>query len=207
MDPQPLAHGWTLEDRAQAAAELVAGYIAPAAAAVPAALAARLGSCRIILEGELAGGGDLTSHSRVAEGVLVITLAISSAEPHDIALELLFCLGQATWDFATVPEQTGWLSLLRAELDAGVAGEIDEDALEEKRRLLASRVLARSPRRLERYAAVSFASSLAEFVHALWHDVTIRTGREHLPASWLRRRFEFLAGLFPPDPGQQPALL
>jgi hypothetical protein len=33
----------------------------------------------------------------------------------------------------------------------------------------------------------------AEYVHCLWHDVTIRTGEEYLPAPQLRRRLELLA--------------
>jgi hypothetical protein len=58
-----------------------------------------------------------------------------------------------------------------------VTGEIDELALDEKRALLAGR-----RKRLDRYGGASFAGTAAEYVHSLWHDVTIRTGRDYLPA-------------------------
>jgi hypothetical protein len=51
-------------------------------------------------------------------------------------------------------------------------------------------------RRLQRYAGVSFASTAAEYIHCMWHDVTVRTGLEHLPAEWLRDRLEFMARFF-----------
>jgi hypothetical protein len=64
-----------------------------------------------------------------------------------------------------------------------VTGEIDEQALEEKRWLLSSAVLARSRNRLLRYAGASFASTAAEYVHCLWHDVTVELVRIICPAS------------------------
>ena len=44
---------------------------------------------------------------------------------------------------------------------------------------------------------------LFQYIHSLWHDVTVRTSEEHLPAQWLRRRLEFLARWFPPDRGHR----
>jgi hypothetical protein len=86
--------------------------------------------------------------------------------------------------------------------EAGVTGEIDEDGLQAKRELLSSRVAARSMRCLQRYAGVSFASTAAEYIHCMWHDVTVRSGLEHLPAEWLRERLEFMVRCFPPDRGR-----
>jgi hypothetical protein len=131
-----------------------------------------------------------------------MTIATEGVDPHDVALELLVCLGQALWERATSGERTGWLQLLGAELEAGVTGEIDEDGLRAKRELLSSRLAARSMRRLQRYTAVSFASTVAEYIHCMWHDVTVRSGLEHLPAEWLRGRLEFMVRCFPPDRGQ-----
>ena|SRR2546430_12785496 len=85
----------------------------------------------------------------------------------------------------------------------GVSGEIDEEALKEKRALFSRRACARSRTHLERYACASFAGTVAEYVHCLWHDVTVRTGREHLPSVWLRRRLQLLARWFPPDRGHR----
>jgi hypothetical protein len=52
---------------------------------------------------------------------------------------------------------------------------------------------ARDPRCLEQYGVASFAALAAEYVHCLWHDVTIRTGEAYLPAPQLRRRLELTA--------------
>src|ERR1019366_8710520 len=84
---------------------------------------------------------------------------------------------------------------------ANISGEMDEQALDAKRLLLADRAHARDPRCLERYGVTSFAATAAEYVHCLWHDVTIRTGEAYLPAPQLRRRLELLARWFPPDRG------
>lgn len=195
-----LAHGWRLVDQAGLPRQTMAGFLRPAVRAVPKGLAARLGSCRVILLPRLE---DAISRWTQTEGRLEIELATEEVEPHDLALELLVCLGQALWESASAEERAAYLVLLEHEIAADVSGEIDEDALEEKRRLLSSPLLARSPRRLERYAAASFAGTAAEYVHALWHDVTVRTGPDYLPAEWLRRRLELLAHWFPPPRGRR----
>lgn len=173
-------------------------FLVPALEAVPERAWARLGRCRIRLEPVEA---DWSSRWTAGEGSLEIELAAGGVEAHDLALEALLCLGQALWDELEAAEYETWLELLGREIQAGVTGEIDETALEEKRRLVSSRVAARSRSRLERYAQASFAATFAEYVHALWHDVTVRTGPEHLPPEWLRRRLELISGWFPPRPG------
>ena len=44
-------------------------------------------------------------------------------------------------------------------------------------------------------------STVAEYMHGLWHDVQIRVGPEHLPLQQLRRRMILMSNLFPPNPG------
>ena len=202
MNEVPLTYGWRLVNPAGVAGEVIGEFLQPAVAAVPEALAARVGRCRIVLRAKFADA-EVTSRWRRTEGAVEIELAASGIDPHDLALELLVCLGQVCWQCATGRERAAWLRLLDAELRANVPGEIDEDALEEKRRLLSSRVLARSSRRLEQYAEASFAGTAAEYVHALWHDVTVRSGPDHLPAEWLRRRLELLERWYPPGGGRR----
>ncbi len=127
-----------------------------------------------------------------------IRIATEGVSPHDCAIELLLCASQVLWDRLDESERLDWFRQLQAEIEAGVAGEIDEAAVREKRMLLSSRAQASSVRRLESYARQSFASTAAEYCHALWHDVGVRRGKAHLPAAWLRRRFELLARWFPP---------
>ncbi len=180
--------------------DLVAEFIRPALRAAPPALASRLGRCRITLPPRLEDPELGSRWTQTAE-TLEIVVATEGIEPHDVAMEVLLCLGQALWESAGGADRSAYLRLLRDEIEAGVSGEIDEQALSEKRLMLAGPASARSRRRMERYAGASFAGTVAEYVHCLWHDVTIRTGPEHLPAPWLRRRLEMLARWFPPGRG------
>lgn len=176
----------------------VGDLLVPALEAVPEGAWSRLGRCRIRLEPVEA---DWSSRWTAGEGSIEIELGAAGVDAHDLALEALLCLGQALWDELEAAEYEAWLELLGREIQAGVTGEIDETALEQKRRLVASRVTARSRRRLEQYARAAFGATFAEYVHALWHDVTVRTGPEHLPPEWLRRRLELITAWFPPRPG------
>lgn len=75
--------------------------------------------------------------------------------------------------------------------------------MELKRALLASRAAARDAALIENYAAASFAATLAEYVHCLWHDVTVRAGPACLDPAVLRRRLELFALWFPPGRGRR----
>jgi hypothetical protein len=197
-----LAHKWRLIAGPHLSADIVREFIRPAIRAVPRSMARRLPLCVFLLVPSLENE-DIESRWTEMEDRLEMTVSTEGVDPHDVALELLVCLCQALWDRATSAERTGWMQLLGAELDAGITGEIDEDGLRAKGELLSSRVAARSMRRLQRYAGVSFASTAAEYIHCMWHDVTVRTGLEHLPAEWLRGRLEFMARFFPPDRGRR----
>jgi len=54
-----------------------------------------------------------------------------------------------------------------------------------------------------RYCEISFVSTVAEYMHGLWHDVQIRIGPEHLPVPQLRRRMVLMSEMFPPNQGYQ----
>ncbi len=179
-----MRHGWTVSGEGEAAE-----FVRSAAGAVAAAIAARIGDCNTELVPAL-GEPELTSEWFETEHGIEVRLATGGADPHDVALEFLYCLGQAVWERMAEEDRAGWLRLLRSEILAGVKGEIDEDALESKRALLAA---PDDPERLETYAAMAFASTLAEFIHTAWHDTTLRTGPEHLAREWLDGRFNWLA--------------
>lgn len=194
-----LAHRWTLVCRPGQAPGLVREFVRPAVRAVPSSLARRLGPCRISLHEEVEPG--VASRWSLSERGLEVSVSTSGYEDHDIALELLTCLGQALWERLTQAEIREYWILLQEELAAGAEGEIDEQSLGEKRSLLTNRAHARSRQRLVRYGRTSFAGTTAEYIHSLWHDVTIRTGADFLPAVHLRRRLELLSRWFRPDRG------
>jgi hypothetical protein len=194
-----LAHGWRLELPSDVPPELISQFVRPALRALPRAAALRLGTCVVALPRALPD--DAASRWMLRNASLRIEVAVEHAGPHDAALEVLRCAGQALWAVAPGVERRGWLQLLRREIDAAVPGEIDEEALLAKRKLFASRASAASAPLLAGYAAESFAATFAEYAHAMWHDVTVRSGPEHLPAENLRRRLELIARWFPPNPG------
>ena len=150
-------------------------------------MARRLGACRIAI-GPLPDPQAASQWTQAEDG-LEVRISIADLEDHDIAMELLLCLGQALWGKLSTHEVRAYLALLEREAEEGVGGEIDEQAL------AAKRCLSRD------YCFSSFAGTAAEYVHSLWHEVTIRTGPEHLTAPQLRRRLQLLARWFPPDRG------
>ena len=147
------------------------------------------------------GSPDVASRWTVTGRGMEISVATAGKDEHDVAMEVLICLGQALWERLPPSQRKGYWLLLDAEIRAGTTGEIDEEALAEKRALLASRFSAASGRRLERYGGASFAGTAAEYIHCLWHDVEVRSGPDYLPAPQLRRRLELLSRWFPPDRG------
>jgi hypothetical protein len=196
-----LAHGWILSSDECVSESLVREFIRPAVRAVPSLMARRLGPCRISLPAQVQGGA--TSRWTFAASALEVSVATKELDEHDIAMELLVCLGQALWEKLSMAEMRAWWTLLLDEIDSGIEGEIDEQSLDEKRSLFRSRWHANSARRLERYGGSSFAGTAAEYVHCLWHDVSIRAGADYLPAEPLRRRLELLARWFSPDRGHR----
>ena len=194
-----LAHEWELVRGPGMSDALVREFIRPSVRAMPSSLARRLGCCRIWFPAEVAAS--VASRWTMTDGGLEISVTTEGIEEHDIAMELLLCLGQALWEKLSDAEFRAYWILLSEEIGAGIEGEIDEQALGEKRSLLKSRSHATGVRRLARYIRASFAGSAAEYVHCLWHEVTVRTGPDYLPAAQLRRRLELLARWFPPDRG------
>jgi hypothetical protein len=195
-----LAHGWELVRAPGVPGALIAGFVRPAIRAVPSAIAARLGGCRVTVVSRFDDPARTSQWSDTSPA-LEISVAADGGEQHDVAIDLLVCLGQVLWGRISRGERAAFWKLLDAEISAGVPGEIDEDALAAKRLLLASRANARSVTLLEAYGEAAFAATAAEYVHSLWHDVTVRVGAEHLPPEQLRRRLKLLERWFPPDPG------
>ena len=194
-----LAHGWTLRHGEGLSPTLLHDFIRPAVHAVPSALAMRLGPCEISFPAQ--AEGDVLSRWSMTNSGVEVSVATEGLEEHDVVMELLLCLGQAAWEELSDAELRAYWHLLCDEIDADIEGEIDEQALEEKDALLECQSHAGRARRLASYGRASFAGTLAEYVHCLWHEVTIRTGKEHLPAAQLKRRLELLAEWFPPDRG------
>lgn len=213
-----MAHGWGLHAVAPVTLAEAEAVLKEPAAAVPGSAAKRLASLRVFAVPYLSCGGEAEfvateapagemhsslwlereeaqagsgngSRGRQAAGIdLFIT--IRDANAHDAGFELLAAVADLLAPRLSDDEFLAYARLLQQEMAEGAAGEIDEDALE-----------ARDSADPD-YVAISLAATLAEYLHALWHDVEVRQGAGHLAAPFLRRRFEWLAGILPPDPGQ-----
>lgn len=195
-----IGQGWELRASREISETLISAFIRPVVRSVPPRMVRRLGRCRVSVV-EVLGGSSIVSRWTATDLALEIALATAGRQDHDIALELLLCLGQALWEKLDHSQRKAYWLLLDDEIRAGIPGEIDEDALKQKRMLLSTRDAAASNRRLERYGRASFAGTAAEYVHSLWHDVTVRTGAAFLPPEQLRRRLELIARWYPPGRG------
>jgi hypothetical protein len=65
-----------------------------------------------------------------------ILIATAGRERHDAALQLLVCLRQIVRESLSPNELGAYWQLLDSEFQAGVKGEIDEEALTQKKMLL-----------------------------------------------------------------------
>lgn len=185
------------------------------AAALPSKVVERVGPARILIVPFIAcfDSGDAVAfskpegekHSAVwseRDGKSHLILAGRDLDPHDTGFEFLASVAELLRVRLTPEEQARFGRMLEDELRRKVRGEIDEDALEAKRPLTGSYGSRRRGRAtFERYRDVSFVSTLAEYVHGMWHDVQIRIGPEHLPVPELRSRMALMAEMFPPNPG------
>ncbi len=196
-----IAHGWLVRASKQTASStLISRFLRPAVQAIPPGMAHQFGGCCIRVVDHLDPPSAASRWS--SQGTrLEVSLATIGRESHDIALELLVCLGQALWETLSASRRNAYWLLLDREIVSGITGEIDEEALKRKILLLSNRYSAASRRRLESYGSASFAGTAAEYVHSLWHDVSVRTGPRFLPGKQLRARLELLSRWYPPGRG------
>ena len=210
-----LAHGWELHSAVSLTPAEERTIVREPAQAVPAAIAGRLGKMRVLVVPYLVcfENGDAVSFSKpkgethsavwleTSERTNLV-LSVRELDAHDTGFEFLASVAELLRSKLSREELEPYTRLLEEELQIGVGGEIDEDALTAKKPLLASpRAWRRHRVQFQRYRDISFVSTSAEYMHGLWHDVQIRVGPEHLPVPQLRRRMNLLAGMFPPNTG------
>ncbi len=212
-----VAHGWELHSAVLLTPAEERTMVREPAQAIPDALAARIGPLRILAVPFIAccKSGDSVSftkpeaetHSAVwLDGGPRTDLILASREfdAHDTGFEFLATVAQLVLPKMTSQEIDAYSELLNDELQQGVKGEIDQDALDAKEAVLKAREgSAQREKTFLAYRESSLVSTLAEYMHGLWHDVQIRVGPEHLPVPQLRRRMTLLAGFFPPNSGYE----
>lgn len=209
-----LPHGWEFHAALRLTPAEERTMVREPVHAAPDTLASRLGKLRILVVPFVGcfESGDAVcfakpkgeTHSAVwveAEGRTQLILAGRELDAHDTGFELLASVAQLSISKAASQELSSYGRLLEEELRQGASGEIDKDALMAKESYLKSRVGSPGTGEFEKYRDISLVSTIAEYMHGLWHDVQIRIGPEHLPVAQLHRRMMALAEIFPPNPG------
>jgi hypothetical protein len=209
-----LAHDWEFHSAATLTPAEERTMVREPAQAVPAAIAQRLGKLRVLVVPYIAcmDSGDAVCYSK-PEGEthtaawvetserLHLLLSCRELDAHDTGFEFLASVAELLRPRLFPSELDAYARLLDEEIRQGVRGEIDEDAFAAKQSVPGSRSWRRGRAQFEHYRDISLVSTVAEYMHGLWHDVQIRVGPEHLPLLQLRRRMNLMAELFPPNPG------
>ncbi len=209
-----LAHDWEMHAAMPLTRAEERSMVREPAQAVPESVAKRLANLRVLLVPYVGceESGDVVcfakpsgeTHSSVwldTEDKVNLILPCRELDPHDTGFEFLASVAELLHPRLADTELERYTQLLEEELRAVIPGEIDEESLLAKEPLIKRRAQRRARSAFERYRDISFAGTMAEYMHGLWHDVQIRVGPEHLPLPQLRRRMELLAGMFPPNPG------
>ena len=209
-----LAHGWEIHSMIALTPAEERTMVREPAQAVPAGIAERIGPLRVLIVPYIAcmESGDVVCATKpkgethtaawVETGERIdLLLACREVDAHDTGFEFLASVAELLRPRLSISELAAYDELLDEELRHGVRGEIDEEALTAKQALLAIRPWRRSRLQYEPYRDVSLVSTVAEYMHGLWHDVQIRVGPQHLPLQQLRRRMTLMSNLFPPNPG------
>lgn len=209
-----LAHGWEMHAALPLSPVEDRTMIREPVQAIPQTIAARVGRTLILAVPYISclESGDAVSfrkpstetHTAVWQelnGVTYILLAGRELDAHDTGFELLAATAEILRTRLTEQELNRYGELIDEELRQGIKGEIDEEALAAKAPFVSSRGWRRNRARLDTYRNISFCSTVAEYIHGMWHDVQIRVGPEHLPLPQLRKRLALLAEMFPPNEG------
>lgn len=212
-----LAHGWQLYSALPLSPAEDRNMVREPVAAVPQNIAERIGKLRILAVPYIAcyESGDAVCFAKPSGPTHVavwhttgdltsLVLACREVDAHDTGFELLASIGELLRPRLNQTEMISFTDMLKTELAEGIEGEIDEEAYSAKQALLKTRGFSPLHTAAPEFAAyrdASIISTLAEYLHGLWHDVQVRTGPEHLPVMDVYKRMKMVSFMFPPNPG------
>lgn len=210
-----IAHGWELHSAVLLTPAEERTMVREPAQATPSAIASRLGALRVLVVPYLGcfQAGDAVcfskpedeTHTAVwveGENRTDLILACRELDAHDTGFEFLASIAQLLVPKLSTQERDRYRQLLEDELRQGIRGEIDKEAFDVKEEYSAlPDASSKKAEVFSHYINVSAVSTLAEYMHGLWHDVQVRVGAEHLPVRELRRRMVALSEMFPPNAG------
>lgn len=214
-----LAHGWELNSALLLSPAEERGIVREPAQAIPDSMAERLGTVRVLVVPYIGcfESGDAVcfskpsgeSHTAVwvdEDGRTNLVLACREVDAHDTGFEFLASIAQLVRQKLMPDELQLFDRVIFDELRYKIPGEIDKESLAAKEKFLsvvlgANATLSQGSAEFEVYRDESLASTLAEYLHGLWHDVQVQVGPEHLPVPQLRQRMLLLSAMFPPNAG------
>jgi len=145
----------------------------------------------------------ILSGSVVDKGGAVLAFAVKDAEVADYHYRFYLAIA----NLIAGPKAEGvpleYVKLVRAELEKGAHGEVDEPGWILKGTLTEAdtRNGARSSKRFKDYARQSFVDTLTLYMHGICCDIDVETGPRQLPSNLLRKRLQFIKSLYPPPQG------
>lgn len=193
-------------------------YLHDPIAALPPAVAARLGKTGVLLVPflEKANGGgpayvefDRPPENRqifwtrtTAEDMTVLLFGIKELDVADYHYYFYAAACNVLADRWEGEPQERYFRILREELGSEVRGEVDDRSWHLKQALIRRQSNARKDTKLFRdYARQSFEDTLTLYLHGICCDIDVDTGPRQMPSRFLRRRLELLEEIYPPPDG------
>ena len=131
----------------------------------------------------------------------VLAFALKDQEVADYHYHFYHLLGGLVADQWSDEGREQYTGLLRAEIEAGVHGEVDEASWNLKQAVLHRKSAKRDTKLFREYVRQSFIDTLTLFMHGICCDIDVETGPRQLPSRYLRRRLQLLEKLYPPPSG------
>ncbi len=187
--------------------------------AVPQTLLARLVPLRLIIvpyleKGATAGSPGLVAFEKPEAARLLNATVFDvkdeiflllAAEPEDVAdthYHLYSALAGLASNAVDGREFTRFSSMVFDELNRNTRGEVDDASLQLKQKLARrQRLPGRNTKLMRQYVRQAMHDTLTLYLHGLCCDIDVEPGPQQLGTRYLRRRLEFLAETFPPNPG------
>jgi hypothetical protein len=131
----------------------------------------------------------------------VLAFALKDQEVADYHYHFYHLLGGLVADQWSEDGREQYTALLRAEIEVGVHGEVDEASWNLKQTILHRKPAKRDTKVFRGYVRQSFIDTLTLYLHGICCDIDVETGPRQLPSRYLRRRLLLLESLYPPPTG------
>jgi hypothetical protein len=131
----------------------------------------------------------------------VLAFALKDQEVADYHYHFYHLLSGLVADQWSAETRDGYTELLRAEIEAGVNGEVDEASWNLKQSILHRKSGKRDTKMFREYVRQSFIDTLTLYMHGICCDIDVETGPRQLASRYLRRRLQLLERLYPPPSG------